>query len=161
MMAVADEFVVDASVALSWCFDDEATPLTEAILDRVGTGVAHAPAIWPFEVANGLRSAERRGRIDEAVLPTVARLLTGLRVSVDATAPLGTALGPILDLARRLGLSAYDAAYVELAVRRGLPLATVDDQLARAALAAGIELFEPPIHPPEEHDAPLPDDHAN
>jgi predicted nucleic acid-binding protein len=141
-------FVVDASIALAWCFEDEATPLTESVLQQLGQGAATAPAIWPLEIANGLRSAERRGRIQEQELPRLTGLLSALPIEVEGTS-LATALGDVRPLARSLLLSAYDASYLALAIRRGLPLATADEQLARAALAAGVVLVEPTAGPLE------------
>ena len=141
-MAVAETFVIDASVALSWCFEDEASPASDAILQRLRSTRAVAPAHWPLEVANGLRSAERRGRIDESSIPMATELLTALPIQVDEAHALDAALGRTLGTARSIGLTAYDAAYLDLATRRGLPLATADDQLARAAAAAGVKLVE-------------------
>ena len=143
MMAGASGFVVDASIALSWCFEDEASPLTDAILERLLHERAITTVIWPLEVANGLRSAERRGRIDEQSIPIATQLLMTLPIEVDEAVGLEAALGRVLPLARSTGLTAYDASYLDLATRRGVPLATRDDQLARAALAAGVELVEP------------------
>lgn len=133
-------FVLDASVALAWCFEDEATPFADGLLARLEVEEATAPAIWPLEVANGIQSAERRGRIDERELPALAQLLLALPIRIEEI-PLDAALKDVLPLARTLGLSAYDAAYVELAIRRAVPLATIDDALARAATAAGAELL--------------------
>jgi predicted nucleic acid-binding protein len=134
-------FVIDASVALAWCFEDEATPLADAVLNRLAEEEAVAPPIWPLEVANGLRSAERRGRIDERELPGVAQLLLALPIRIDDIT-LDVALGDVLLLARALGLSTYDASYIALALRHAAPLATLDDPLARAATAAGAQLLE-------------------
>lgn len=142
MTGVARAFVVDASIALSWCFEDEASPITDAVLDRLDRERAIAPAIWPLEVANGLRSAERRGRLDEGVIPEATRLLMTLPIRIEESITLESALGRILPLARAIGLTSYDASYLDLATRHGLPLATADDQLARAARAAGVELVE-------------------
>jgi predicted nucleic acid-binding protein len=142
MTAGADAFVIDASIALSWCFEDEASPAAEAVLQRLRQARAIAPALWPLDVANGLRSAERRGRIDERSIPLATQLLTALPVQIDDAVPLDAAMGRILSMARSVGLTAYDAAYLDLAARRGLPFATADDQLARAAVAAGVELME-------------------
>lgn len=133
-------FVLDASVALAWCFEDEATPFADGLLVRMQQEEAAAPAIWPLEVANGIRSAERRGRIDEREIPALTQLLLALPIRIEEI-PLNAALKEVLPLARALGLSAYDAAYVELAIRRAAPLATIDDALARAAAAAGAELL--------------------
>jgi predicted nucleic acid-binding protein len=134
-------FVIGASVALAWCFKDEATAFADAVLTRLEVEHAMAPAIWPLEVANGLRSAERRGRIDERELPAMAKLLLALPIRIDEI-PLSAALGDVLQLARALGLSTYDACYVALALRHAVPLATLDDALARAATAAGAELLD-------------------
>ena len=98
-----------------------------------------APAIWPLEVANGLRTAERRGRLALADLSHVRELLVSLPVQVEGV-PLDAALGEVTELARQLDLTAYDAAYLALAARRGLALATVDDRLRRACERAGVEL---------------------
>lgn len=143
MTAAASAFVVDASVALSWCFEDETSPLTDAILTRLEREPAVVPVIWPLEVANGLRSAERRGRMDERAIPAATQLLMTLPIRVEEAIALEAALVRVLGLARSVGLSASDATYLDLASRRGLPLATNDEQLARAARAVGVELVEP------------------
>ena len=134
-------FVIDASIALAWCFTDENSPIADAALGRLGNEEAVVPSIWPLEVANGLRTAERRGRLDPADLPHVRQLLLSLPIRVEAI-DLGIALGEVSDFARRLELTAYDAAYLSLAARRGLPLATVDEDLKRACQAAGVKLVE-------------------
>jgi len=132
-------FVVDASVTLAWCFADETSDLADRVLDHLEHDEALAPAIWPLEVANGLRTAERRGRLDLADLSHVRGLLISLPVQVEGVA-LDAALGEVTEIARRLELTAYDAAYLELAARRGLALATVDDRLRRACERAGVDL---------------------
>ncbi len=132
-------FVIDASVALAWCFADELSELADVALGRLEHEAAIAPAIWPLEVANGLRTAERRGRLELADLPRVRDLLLSLPVEVEPV-DLRLALGEVTELARGLELTAYDAAYVALAARRGLSLATVDDRLRQAAASSGIEL---------------------
>ena len=134
-------FVIDASISLSWCFGDERTARTDGVLERLRTEEAVAPSIWPLEVANGLRSAERRGRIDEREMMGVTRLLNALPIRAEEL-PLRRALSEVLPLARALAITAYDAAYVELALRMGLPLATADDRLASAAVAAGAQLLD-------------------
>lgn len=98
-----------------------------------------APAIWPLEVANGLRTAERRGRLDLADLAHVRDLLLSLPVQIEGV-PFGVALGEVTDVARQLDLTAYDAAYLALAARRGVALATVDERLKQACQTAGVEL---------------------
>lgn len=132
-------FVVDASVALAWCFSDETSAYADGVLERLEGEEAVAPAIWPLEIANGLRTAERRARIDPSELLRVRELLRSLPVRVE-TIELEVALGEVLEVARAHDLSAYDAAYLALAVRRGLALATADDSLRRACKRAGVDL---------------------
>jgi len=128
--------VVDASVALAWCLADEADEYAEGILERVTREGAVAPGHWPVEVANGLRSAERRGRLRADELPRLGKLLNDLGVEIVPVA-LTTALGA-LETARDHDLSAYDAVYLDLALFRGLPLATIDGSLAAACRGAGV-----------------------
>ncbi len=132
-------FVVDASVTMSWCFEDEATPYTESVLERLRGSSAVAPAIWPLEIANILLLGERRGRIPRPKTESFVRVLQELQVSVEEGYP-AKVLGPVLQIGREYGLTSYDAAYLELAMRRGLPLATLDGRLADAAGRAGVEL---------------------
>lgn len=132
-------FVVDASVTLAWCLADEGDESADRALTRLEREDAIAPAIWPLEVANGLRTAERRGRLELADLSRVRDLLVGLPVQIDGV-DLRSALGEISEIARSLELTAYDAAYLALAARRGLALATVDERLGHACQRAGIEL---------------------
>lgn len=133
-------FVVDASITLAWCFTDESSPHADEVLGRLGHDEAVAPAIWPLEVANGLLTAERRGRLDAAEMPRLRELLVALPVRVE-TVLLADALGRVLDAARTLELTAYDAAYLDLAARRGLAIATLDQRLQSACERAGIELL--------------------
>ena len=132
-------FVLDASTTLAWCFSDETSTSADLALGRLEHDEAIAPAIWPLEVANGLRTAERRGRLDLADVARVRDLLISLPVQVEGV-DLQTALGEVTEIARRLELTAYDAAYLALAARRGVELATVDDRLRAAAVAAGVSL---------------------
>ena len=127
--------VVDASVALAWCLADEADEYAERVLERVSREGAVAPAHWPMEVADGLRSAERRGRLKPDELPRLGRLLADLGVQI-LPVELTTAL-LALDTAREHDLSVYDAVYLDLALFRNVPLATLDDRLARACEQAG------------------------
>lgn len=127
--------VVDASVALAWCLADEGDEDAERVLERVSREGAVAPAHWPMEVANGLRSAERRGRLKPDELPRLGRLLADLGVQI-LPVELTTAL-LALDTAREHDLSVYDAVYLDLALFRNVPLATLDDRLARACEQAG------------------------
>jgi predicted nucleic acid-binding protein len=136
--------VLDASVTLSWAFANEATPFTVRILERLKTARAVAPAVWPFEVINALVDAERRGRINAAQQAEFLERLRLLPISIEHR-PVAWLGQQILPLARAHRLTAYDAAYLELAIREGLPLATLDGDLRKAAAAAGAALaeFEP------------------
>ena len=131
--------VIDASVALAWCFDDESSPAADAVLSRLEDAPALAPAHWPLEVANALRTAERHGRLTSAETRRLSAMLAALPVEIAPIEPT-TALYGILDSARAHDLTVYDAAYLELAAVRGLPLATVDERLRAACRAAGVEL---------------------
>ena len=129
--------VLDASIALAWCFEDEVTTATQRILARLGTEAALVPVIWPLEVANALTIAERRRRITRADSAEFIATLESLAISVDeATASLG--FTRILDLAREQRLTVYDAAYLELAMRLGVPLASKDGALCDAAERVGV-----------------------
>lgn len=127
--------VLDASVALAWCFDDEdEAPLL--LLDAADRLRFHVPSIWLYEVANGLAVAERRRRIKPAESSHFLALLEALDLAIEPVTA-GSSRG-LLDLARTHSLSAYDAAYLDVAQRLGMPLATVDETLARAAGDAGV-----------------------
>ena len=132
-------FVIDASATLATCFEDEAGDIADRILERLEVDKAVAPAHWPLEVANALRTAERRRRLQAEDLPKLRGLLGALPVEI-VPVELGTAMGDVLEMARAFGLSVYDAAYLGLAAFRGIPLATADEQLRQAALRAGVEL---------------------
>ncbi len=135
-------FVLDASVTLAWCFPDESTPQTEGILDLLANGAeAMAPPIWPFEVANALLVGERRRRVTVAQATAVLQRIAELPISVDPVR-VGRAFEQVLSFARHQQLTEYDAAYLELALRESLPLATFDDRLRRAARDAGIALVK-------------------
>jgi predicted nucleic acid-binding protein len=133
-------YVLDASVTMAWCFADEATPGTWAVLDRLETERALAPANWPLEVVSVLGIALRTARIDEADAGRFVALVRRLPVEVEATT-LERAAGEIRDLARAERLTAYDAAYLELALRRRLPLATKDAELRSAAARRGVPVI--------------------
>ncbi|MGI8971892.1 MAG: type II toxin-antitoxin system VapC family toxin [Dehalococcoidia bacterium] len=140
---LADEFVLDASVALAWGFEDEHDPLAEAILDRLPATQAVAPATLLLEVANALLVGERRGRLTQADVAQFVELLDSLPVTLDDETS-ERALWEILTLAREQNLSAYEAAYLDLAMRHGLPLATLDQRLRGAAAAVGVALYAVP-----------------
>ena len=133
-------FVVDASIALAWCFEDEQTEAVLALLDRLTEFGAVAPQLWPLEVLNGLLMAERRGRLTPGLREKLAGLLRDLPVTIDDETA-SQAWDGIARLAEDQKLSLYDAAYLELSLRRRLPLATKDADLAAAAERAGAGLL--------------------
>jgi predicted nucleic acid-binding protein len=135
-------FVADASATLPWCFEEEATPATEALLERLRAGEpAVVPAHWSTEVMNGLIMAVRRGRIDLERVVRFAHDLAALPIRIEpAYAP--AAWDAVIRVATRHQLTVYDAAYLELAERIGLPLATLDGDLRKAALGASVVLVE-------------------
>jgi predicted nucleic acid-binding protein len=132
-------FVLDGSIALSWCFEDEASPETDALLDRVRDEAALVPVLWFWEVANALRSAVRRGRLAAGDVSVCLRLLSALPIVVD---PDGAARAwrETLMLSQSHALTVYDAAYLELALRHGADLATVDRDLRTAAERLGVKV---------------------
>ena len=134
-------FVVDASVVLSWCFEDEVTPFGHYVLARLDSTRAVAPALLPFEVASGVLIGERRGRITVQGQQSFWEMLRQLPIEIEHR-PITWLSQQILPLARRHRISAYDASYLELAIRDGLPLATLDGELRNAALSAGVALIE-------------------
>ncbi|WP_428489193.1 type II toxin-antitoxin system VapC family toxin [Rhodopila sp.] len=131
-------FVLDASVAAVWGLEDEDDTIADLAWARMGSGGAVTPAIWWFEVRNVLLINERRGRISERDGAIFLRALERMNVEVDH-APAGDS---VLSLARRHRLTVYDSAYLELALRRDLPLATLDKQLAAAAKREAVHLID-------------------
>jgi predicted nucleic acid-binding protein len=131
-------FVLDASIAACWAFDDEDHPAAALALERIRTDEAVAPSVWWFEVRNTLIVGERRRRLTEADTAAFLHELSRLRVTIDR-APREAV---ILALARQHRLSVYDASYLELARRGTLPLATLDTDLRQAAAALGIALID-------------------
>jgi predicted nucleic acid-binding protein len=135
-------FVPDASVTLPWCFEDEATPWTETLLDRIAGGESvTVPAHWPLEVGNALLVAIRRGRVTAEQVYEFIYDLDALPIRIEPASPPGS-WHTVLALAQKHRLTAYDAAYLELAQRSQLPLATLDGDLRRAAETAGVPLLE-------------------
>jgi len=139
-MADTNGFVLDGSVTMAWYFKDEANDYADAVRDGLVSTWAVVPALWPLEVSNTLVMGERRKRSTPAQAATWLGLLRALPITVDDETA-GRAWGETLGLARAQSLSAYDAAYLELAMRRGLPLATLDDKLKAAATTVGVSLF--------------------
>lgn len=132
-------FILDASIALAWCFADEATEETTVLLERLNQESAFVPELWTLEMGNILISAERRKRISYAKITEFLTLLQHLNIKVDNETSI-RGFREILSLAHSENLTTYDAAYLELAMRLGLPLATKDIQLAKAAKRSGVEL---------------------
>ncbi len=130
-------FVLDCSVTVAWLFEDEATPAIDALQDQLKEEVALVPGHWRLEVGNVLAQAERRKRLTPAQTSAHLELLDRLPVATDAETD-SRAFREILSVARSEGLTTYDAAYLELAARRGVPLATLDRALARAARQVGV-----------------------
>ncbi len=135
-----NKLVLDCSVAMSWCFEDEATTYTDEILDYVSHSYAIVPSIWAIEVANVLVVAERKKRMTHAESITFVESLNLLMINVDNGLP-PKPISAIQELARDSGLTAYDATYLELALRYRLPLATLDKALMRAAKKMGLALY--------------------
>jgi predicted nucleic acid-binding protein len=137
-----ESFVLDGSTALAWCFTDENSAYADAVARKLPRLGALVPTIWHLEVANAMVVGERRGRCDRGDTLKWTAFLSALSISVEEHSG-SRVFNEVVDLARGQNLSTYDAAYLELALRRGLPLATLDDPLKEAALAAGVGLFDP------------------
>ena len=143
MAETTDGFVLDCSVTMAWGFDDEATPYTNGVRDRLAHVRAIVPNLWPLEVANAALVGERRGRLDQARSQRFLWLIKQLPIAIDDETS-GKAFDEIIHLGRAHQLSAYDASYLELAIRRGLPLACLDGKLKAAAIAVGVSLLSLP-----------------
>ncbi len=131
-------FVLDCSIVVAWLFDDEASPETDALLDRLKNDGALVPGLWRLELGNVLAHAERRNRIAAAQIAAYLDLLNRLPIVTD-TETESRALREILTLARTENLTTYDAAYLELAMRRRAELATRDKAPIQAAARVGVE----------------------
>jgi len=134
------DFVLDASVALTWCFKNEATEAADRMLERLADEEAYVPGIWHLEIANVLALSERRRRITPAHSAEFIAMLETLVIVVDEETP-SRAFGRVIGLAREERLTAYDAAYLELAMRLGLPLASKDGDLCDAAERLGVSVL--------------------
>lgn len=131
--------VIDCSVTMAWCFEDEADEAAERVLERVAAAGALVPVLWSLEVINVLAVAERKRRLGSADSARFMELLHQLPISFDTVAPWQQR-DALLGLMRRFELSAYDAAYVELASRTGAALATRDAEIKRCCRALGVAL---------------------
>ncbi len=133
-------FILDASVALNWFFEDESEAYAESVKRSFTSNTAVVPFLWNVEIANGLLVVERRGRIMPEKVDDAADLLARLPITAVIAEPTVSAL---VTLARRYTLSAYGALYVQLALERALPLATLDEKLEAARREAGIDRYTP------------------
>jgi predicted nucleic acid-binding protein len=132
--------VIDSSIALTWCFADEATTETDALFELVRDDGGIVPALWHLELGNVLLQAEKRGRITARDVAIRLELIAALPISVDQETT-SRAWSGILAIARTEGLTTYDAAYLELAQRRGLTLLTKDADLAAASRRWGVTAY--------------------
>lgn len=128
-------FVLDNSVVCGWFLENQATDYSESILERLRDDRAAVPALWELEFTNVLRTACLRQRLTAEAAQRVVGQIISLPIDVDRQPVLAS---EILGLALRFGLSSYDAAYLELALRMQCPIATGDGPLRAAALAAGV-----------------------
>ena len=133
--------VIDCSVTMAWCFEDERSLFADKVLDHLAETEAWVPSLWAFEVANVLLVAERRDRLSPADSTRFVTLLSDLPIMIDDRAH-ERALGSALSAGRDHGLSSYDATYLELAMRLGGVMATGDKRLRAACRKSGIPLFD-------------------
>jgi predicted nucleic acid-binding protein len=136
---MSDGWVIDSSIGISWVHTEQATAKTDALLRQVATGPLFlVPALWYVETANILLVLQRRKKISASDRATYLRFLEGLKLPIDDESPV-VAYHAVSDLAEKHGLTAYDATYLELAVRRQLGIATRDEPLQRAAKRLGLK----------------------
>jgi predicted nucleic acid-binding protein len=132
--------VVDASTALAWCFPDESSDYADSVLVSLEGKTIFVPSIWGLELTNAILVGERLKRLRQPEIQRFSALLEGLKVIHD-TQSAAENIAQVLPLARQYRLAAYDAAYLELSIRRGAALATFDGKLQKAAQDAGVSLF--------------------
>lgn len=138
---MSDDFIVDNSVVMAWCFKDEEGQYADLILNKLEGACAFVPSIWPLEVSNVLLVAERKKRIGEADSTRFIALLTELPIIVDQESP-ERMMGEIFALARKHNISSYDASYLDLAMRKGLPIATLDKNLLATAKRSKVPILK-------------------
>ena len=132
--------IVDCSVAMAWLFPDEATPQTAKLFERLADETALVPGWWRLEITNVLALAERKGRITPAQSAEFISAISTLDIVTDSDSS-DRAFDHLLPLCRTHQLTSYDALYLDLALRRGLPLATLDEPLRKAAKKMGVKLL--------------------
>lgn len=138
---MTEQFVIDNSVVMSWCFADEANEYADAVLDLLKHTSAVVPPIWPLEVVDVLLVAERRSRLQQADSSRFLRLVAHLPIDIEQNHQ-AVRMGELLAIGRANQLSSYDTSYLELAMRLGLPIATLDQNLRRAAEKVAVKLLE-------------------
>jgi predicted nucleic acid-binding protein len=136
-----NQVVVDAPIALAWCFPDKTSEYADGVLVSLEGKTMLVPAVWSLEIANAVLAGERRKRLNQPEIKQFTMLLESLFVTQDAR-PVAHHVNDVLPLARTHGLSAYDAAYLELSIRHSASLATLDDKLRKAAILAGVTIFQ-------------------
>ena len=136
---MTNHFVVDNSVVMSWCFKDETANYADAVLGKLAGAAAVVPSIWPLEVVNVLLVAERQERLSESDSIRFLTLLSQLPIVVEHERP--EMIHELLALARAHNLSSYDASYLNLAMRKGLSIATLDDKLIEAARRSDVTIL--------------------
>jgi predicted nucleic acid-binding protein len=136
---VVEHFVVDNSVVMSWYFKDETNKYADTVLDKLTGATAVVPSIWPLEVVNVLIVAERQKRLSESDSIRFLTLLSQLPIVVEYERP--EMMKELLALARAYNLSSYDASYLYLAMRKGLPIATLDNKLIEAARSIEVPIL--------------------
>ena len=140
MSSRKNSFVLDCSLAMAWCFEDETSDYSEQVLGSLIDSRAVVPALWSVEMANALLVAERRKRLSHIKSMAFREYLSGFIIDVDDYL-FKKPIEIILDLAKETGLTAYDATYLELAIRKNLPVATLDKELKQASRKIGIEIY--------------------
>jgi len=133
--------VVDASVALAWCFPDEASEYADGVLVALEGRTVIVPAVWALEISNAMLVAERRKRVKQQDVRRCVELLGGLTI-FEHSQTVADTVSHVLPLARAHHLSAYDAAYLDVAIRQAAPLATLDSGLRKAGRSAGVTIFK-------------------
>ena len=133
--------VVDASVALAWCFPDEASAYADGVLVALEGRTVIVPAVWALEISNAMLVAERRKRVKQQDVRRCVELLGGLTI-IEHSQTVADTVSHVLPLARAHHLSAYDAAYLDVAIRQAAPLATLDSGLRKAGRSAGVTIFK-------------------
>jgi len=138
---MSENFVIDNSVVMSWCFKDETSQYTDAILDILEVSTAFVPSIWPLEVGNVLLVAGRKKRLSEADSTRFIALLAALPIIIEQESP-ERMIKEIFAVAREHNLSSYDASYLDLAMKKGLSLATIDNNLIDAAKRSHVPIVK-------------------